>query len=160
MNMNEYRLQSLVILIGQICLLSCISPDSKINENEKNVQAVVTDIPKTKVVGGRLFNYVETSYEYRDEPGQWYIFERPKGIFTYWYKEGQYDGNRIGAFKIDFYSDTILIKSIDLASLNPYTKSRYPNLSSKIFESTGDSHSNFPRPVGKVISEYARKAYT
>jgi len=107
--MNEYRLQSLVILIGQICLLSCISPDSKINENEKNVQAVVTDIPKTKVVGGRLFNYVEPRYEYRDEPGQWYIFERPKGIFTYWYKEGQYDGNRIGAFKIDFYSDTILI---------------------------------------------------
>ena len=33
-------------------------------------------------------------------------------------------------------------------------------MSSKIFESTGDSHSNFPRPVGKVISEYARKAYT
>ena len=119
------------------------------------------DIPKSKVVAGRTYHYQEPRYVYEDPSRKWYIMERPKGIFTYWH-------NQVGhcldntAYQVDFYSDDALLKSVDLKSLNPYTKEKYPTITGYgCNDDFGERiNSNFIPPEGKFVSDFAPKSYT
>ena len=120
---------------------------------------VWADIPKTKMVGGKLFHYAEPRYVYGDKfvdgdkPGDWFIYERPKGIFTY------YNDSTRAPYKIEFYSDTLLIKTLYVNKINPYTKARYPALANWTFSESEfgiDGTSDSEKP----ISEIATSAFT
>jgi hypothetical protein len=130
-----------------------------------------SSLPKTKLVGNRIFNYVESLYtfnhinpifEYEDKSKRWYIVESPIGIFTYRYHDNL-KGLEGKAFKIDFYDENVFIKTIDLKSTNPYLTSKFNALINEgieinLAEEIPISDTNIQ--YNKRITDYGFKAFT
>ncbi len=179
----------LFILNGLLIILfsSCVTPENKSNHSQKETQLAsggeftsladtntqgllppftptviaYKDIPKSKVVGGRTFQYLEPRNVYEDPSGKWYITERPKGIFTYWHDHIGHGLDQT-AYQVDFYSNDSLLESVFLEFLNPYTKEKYPALTGYGSQDnfTERVNSNILLPEGKSVSDFAPKAYT